>query len=69
MADIIYIPEMAKRLDRTEAAIRMAIQEGRDTVPRHFKIGRRICWTEEIYQKWLNKQIARSNKSERKTKA
>jgi len=69
MANIIYIPEMAQRLGRTEAAIRSALQEGRDTVPRYFKIGRRVCWTEEIYQAWLNKQIEKSDISQRKAKA
>lgn len=57
MSDILYIPDLAKKLGRTESAIRMAIQDGRDTVPRHMKIGRRVCWTVEMYDKWLAKKV------------
>ena len=52
MADLLYIPDMAKLLGTTEAAIRSRIQRNAD-IPPHAKLGSRIIWTQPMYDKWL----------------
>lgn len=42
--EILHIPELAKLMGRTEAAIRSAVQTRPDWLPPPFKQGARLCW-------------------------
>jgi predicted DNA-binding transcriptional regulator AlpA len=41
---VLYVPDMAKMLGRTEAAIRTAVNRGAEWLPPSFPMGRRIAW-------------------------
>lgn len=42
--DVLYVPEMARKFGKTEAAIRQAVNRGAEWLPRPFKLGTRIAW-------------------------
>lgn len=54
MADVLYVPELARKLGRTEAAIRAAVHRGSRSVPPPFKIGRKHAWRPESVDAWLD---------------
>jgi predicted DNA-binding transcriptional regulator AlpA len=56
MADVLYIPDMAKKLGRSEAAIRSAVARGADWLPLHFHMGHRVAWREADVNAFLRKQ-------------
>ncbi|MDH0758071.1 hypothetical protein N5C70_15320 [Pseudomonas juntendi] len=51
--EIIHIPELAKMLGRSEAAIRSARQAGASWLPPFFKQGTRVCWRVSTVRKFL----------------
>jgi len=55
-ADVLYVPELAAKLGRSEAAVRMAVARRSDSVPRPFYLGRRIAWRREDVDGWLAKK-------------
>lgn len=56
MADVLYVPELAKKLGRTETAIRAAVHRRSGSVPPPFKIGRKHAWRAESVEAWLKGQ-------------
>lgn len=67
---VLYVPEMAKMLGRTEAAIRASVNRASDDIPPRLLIGRRICWRRETVKRWLKdrEQPAKPAKAGRKAK-
>lgn len=57
-AEILYIPDIARLQNRTEAAIRTAIQRRSTSIPRPFRLGSRWAWRKTDYQQWLAKKAA-----------
>jgi predicted DNA-binding transcriptional regulator AlpA len=57
--DILYIKDLAARLNTTETAIRSALQKKSPAIPPHIKLGRRVAWRETDYQNWLQGLKAR----------
>lgn len=51
--EIVHIPELAKIMGRTEAAIRSAVQARPDWLPPYFRQGVRICWRLESVREFL----------------
>ncbi|WP_308812222.1 hypothetical protein [Pseudomonas plecoglossicida] len=51
--EIIHIPELAKLLGRSEAAVRSARQVGAPWLPPCFKQGQRVCWRLESVREFL----------------
>lgn len=43
-ADVLYVPDLAQKLGRTDAAIRAAVNRGADWLPPSFPMGRRLAW-------------------------
>lgn len=68
---VLYVPELAKMMGRTEAAIRASVNRQSDDIPPRLLIGRRICWRRETVQQWLKdrEQPAKPAKAGRKVKA
>jgi predicted DNA-binding transcriptional regulator AlpA len=44
MSEILYVKDMARKLGKTEASIRAAINRGADWIPAPFPMGRRLAW-------------------------
>jgi len=67
---VLYVPELAKMLGRTETAIRASVNRASDDIPPRLLIGRRICWRRDTVQQWLKdrEQPARPAMSGRKAK-
>lgn len=42
--EVLYVPQLAAKLGRTEAAIRAAVNRGADWLPPSFPMGRRLAW-------------------------
>ena len=58
VSDVLYIEQMAKRLSRTETAIRAAVNRDVDWLPKSFKLGRRIAWRASDVDAFLAKKAA-----------
>lgn len=43
-SELLYIPQMAARMGRTEAAIRAGVQRNAKWLPPSFKSGAKIAW-------------------------
>lgn len=59
---ILYVPELARRLNRTEAAIRQAVLRESDSIPPGFRMGRRLAWRSSTVEKWLAKKDAKAER-------
>lgn len=59
-SDVIYIPEVARKMGMTEAAVRGHIQRNTDAIPPWFPLGKskrpRIAWRRSTVDAWLEKQ-------------
>lgn len=55
-ADVLHVPQMARKLGRTEASIRTAVNRGDTWLPPPFRQGRRICWRAVDVDAFLAKQ-------------
>lgn len=59
MSDVLYIPDMARKLGRTEAAIRAAVQRDQSrgsrkkALPPAFKLGGLWAWRAVDVDHWL----------------
>ena len=51
--EILHIPEIARLLGRTEAAIRTAVRDDASWLPPYFKQGVRLCWRTESVRTFL----------------
>jgi len=56
MSDVIYLPELARKLGMTEAAVRGHIQRRTDAIPPYFWLGKRIAWRSKSVDGWLEKK-------------
>lgn len=62
MSDVLYIPDLAKKLGRTESAIRVAVQRDahlgvrKKRLPPAFKMGRLWAWRVTDVDAWLAKK-------------
>lgn len=67
---VLYVPDLARMLGRTEAAIRASVNRESDDIPPRLQIGRRLCWRRETVQQWLKdrEQPAKPAKAGRKGK-
>jgi predicted DNA-binding transcriptional regulator AlpA len=53
-AEILYVSDLARKMGRSEAAIRMAVSRGVDWLPKPMtNMGRRLCWMREDVQQFL----------------
>ena len=52
-SEVLYIPELAAMLGKTEAAVRAAVQRGSDAVPPPFRLGRLHAWRKADVDAWL----------------
>lgn len=59
---VLYVSDLARRLNRTEAAIRQAVLRESDFVPPGFRLGRRLAWKSSTVEKWLQKKNAKAEK-------
>lgn len=55
-ADVLYVADLARKLGRTEGAVRMAVSRGAAWLPPAFKLGRRVAWRTSDVDAWLAKQ-------------
>jgi predicted DNA-binding transcriptional regulator AlpA len=63
-AAVLYVPDLARMIGRTESAIRAGVQRGVDWVPPAFNMGRRLAWRREDVDAWLaNRALPRSKKT------
>jgi len=53
--EVIYIPEFARMIGRTEAAVAKAISRGCRDLPVPFKIGSRYAWRIAAVREWLER--------------
>ena len=49
---ILYVPDMAKLLGITEAAVRGRIQRNSPAIPKWRTLHNRIVWTQDDYEAW-----------------
>lgn len=54
--DILYVPDLARKLGRTEAAIRTAVNRGASWIPPSFPMGRRLAWRRADVESFLSDQ-------------
>lgn len=50
---ILYVPDLARMLGRTESAIRTAVNRGAPWLPPSFPMGRRLAWRREDVDRFL----------------
>lgn len=53
-AAVLYLADLAAKLNTTESAIRNHLAKRTDAIPPGFKIGRRWAWTESDVTDWLD---------------
>ena len=59
--DVLYVADLAKKLGRTEGAIRAAIGRGSDSVPPPFKLGKVWAWMAVDVDRWLDVKAGSSS--------
>lgn len=59
---VLYVPDMAKMLGRTEAAIRTAVNRGAEWLPPSFPMGRRIAWRRADVDAFLATQAKKTTR-------
>lgn len=61
-AAVLYVPDMAKMLGRTESAIRTAVNRGAEWLPVPFPMGRRLAWRREDVSAFLAAQAKKTGR-------
>lgn len=61
-AQILYVPQLAAMLGRTEAAIRSAVNRGADWLPPSFPMGRRLAWRRNDVEAFLAQQAKKGGR-------
>jgi hypothetical protein len=51
--EVLFIPDLAKMLGRTESAVRQGLSRGVDWLPKSFRMGIRHCWLKEDVREFL----------------
>lgn len=59
---VLYVPQLAAQLGRTEAAIRSAVNRGAAWLPPSFQMGRRLAWRKEDVDKFLKDQSTKTRR-------
>lgn len=54
--DVLYVPDLAQKLGRTESAIRTAVNRGATWLPPSFPMGRRLAWRRVDVESFLSSQ-------------
>ena len=54
--DLLYVPQLAKKLDRTESAIRQGVARGVDWLPPRVDMGKRLAWRRHVVERWLEER-------------
>jgi hypothetical protein len=57
-ADVLYVADLARKLGRTETAIRAGVSRNADWLPPRCKAGHRIAWRTVTVDKFLVEQEA-----------
>jgi predicted DNA-binding transcriptional regulator AlpA len=52
-SDVLYVHELAKKLGRTESAIRSAVNRAADWLPPRMELGGRLAWRRSTVDRWL----------------
>ena len=55
-SEVIYIPEIAKMIGKSDAAVRAMLHRTPNKLPPSFKIGRKHAWNRGDVKAWLKKQ-------------
>lgn len=55
-SDLLYVADLARKLGRTEAAIRSAVNRKADWLPPAFPMGRRLAWRLADVEAFLQRQ-------------
>jgi predicted DNA-binding transcriptional regulator AlpA len=61
-SEVLYVPDLARKLGRTEAAIRTAVNRKADWLPPAFSMGRRLAWRVTDVDKFLAAQAGKTNR-------
>lgn len=61
-SDVIYIPELAKMLGKTETATTAMLHRGGD-LPPSFKLGRKHAWRRADVEAWLAQKAQKGGAS------
>jgi predicted DNA-binding transcriptional regulator AlpA len=61
-SDILYVPDLARKLGRTESAIRTAVNRGANWLPPAFSMGRRLAWRAVDVDRFLAEQAQRTGR-------
>jgi len=57
--DVLYVPQLAAKLGRTESAIRTGVNRGVDWLPPRVDMGGRLAWRRTTVDQWLEKREQR----------
>jgi len=60
--DVLYVADLARKLGRTEAAIRAGLSRGVDWIPPAFPMGRRLAWRPSDVDAFLAKRAKEAGK-------
>jgi len=55
-SDVLYVPQLAAKLGRTESAIRSAVARGADWIPPRVELGKRLAWRKSVVDAFLKKR-------------
>lgn len=61
-SDVLYVPDLARKLGRTESAIRTAVNRGANWLPPSFSMGRRLAWRAVDVDRFLAEQAQRTGR-------
>jgi len=53
-AAVLYVPDLARMIGKTDSAVRAGIQRGADWLPPAFLMGRRHAWRRADVERWLD---------------
>jgi len=65
MSDVMYLPEVAKRLGKTDEAVRQHIKKRSNAIPPFIRVGGRICFRVKDYETWLDSFVIENQPKKR----
>ena len=63
---ILYVPDLARMIGKTDSAVRAGIQRGADWLPPAFLMGRRHAWRLVDVERWLDARSKPTTTTRRK---
>lgn len=57
---ILYVPDMAKKMNKSAKALRAAITQGSESIPKPFKLGKKWAWVEADVDAFIERKKAES---------